>query len=59
MLSIYILISLKLLIRAKILANKKRYDSELPYKRPDLFEVIEIEIDLTTSTNVLTSFIKV
>ena len=32
--------------------NKKRYDSELPYQRPDLIdhEVMEIEIDLTTST---------
>ena len=29
--------------------NKKRYNSELPYQRPDLIEVIEIEIDLTTS----------
>ena len=28
--------------------NKKRYDSELPYQRPDLIEVMEIEIDLTT-----------
>ena len=36
--------------------NKKRYDSELPYQRPDLIEVMEIEIDLTTSTNVHTSF---
>ena len=35
---------------------KKRYDSELPYQRPDLIEVMEIEIDLTTSTNVHTSF---
>ena len=38
--------------------NKKRYDSELPYQRPDLIEVMEIEIDLTTSTNVRTSFDK-
>ena len=38
------------------LENKKRYDSELPYQRPDLIEVMEIEIDLTTSTNVHTSF---
>ena len=37
--------------------NKKRYDSELPYQRPDLIEVIEI--DLTTSTNIHTSFIEV
>ena len=36
--------------------NKKRYDSELPYQRPDLIEVMEIEIDLTKSTNVHTSF---
>ena len=36
--------------------NKKRYDSELPYQRPDLIEVMEIEIDWTTSTNVHTSF---
>ena len=36
--------------------NKKRYDSELPYQRPDLIEVIIIEIDLTTSTNVQTGF---
>ena len=35
---------------------KKRYDNELPYRRPDLIEVMEIEIDLTTSTNVHTSF---
>ena len=34
--------------------NKKRYDSELPYQRPDLIEVMEI--DLTTSTNVHTGF---
>ena len=40
------------------LLNKKRYDSELPYQRPDLIEVMEIEIDLTTSTNVHTSFYK-
>ena len=39
--------------------NKKRYDSELPYQRPDLIEVMEIEIDLSTSTNVHTSFYKV
>ena len=38
--------------------NKKRYDSELPYQRPDLIEVMEIEIDLTTSTDVHTSFYK-
>ena len=38
------------------LVNKKRYDSELPYQRPDLIEVMEIEIDLTTSTNVHTGF---
>ena len=36
--------------------NKKRYDSELPYQRPDIIEVMEIEIDLTTSTNVHTGF---
>ena len=36
--------------------NKKRYDSELPYQRPDLIEVMEIEIDFTASTNVHTSF---
>ena len=35
--------------------NKKRYDSELPYQRPDLIEVMEIETDLTTSTNVHTT----
>ena len=35
---------------------KKRYDSELPYQRPDLIEMMEIEIDFTTSTNVHTSF---
>ena len=35
---------------------KKRYDSELPYQRPDLIEVMEIEIDLTTSTNVHTGY---
>ena len=29
--------------------NKKRYDSELPYQRPDLIEVMEIEINLTTN----------
>ena len=28
--------------------TKKRYDSELPYQRPDLIEVMEIEIDLAT-----------
>ena len=28
--------------------NRKRYDSELPYQRPGLIEVMEIEIDLTT-----------
>ena len=38
------------------LINKKRYDSELPYQRPDLIEVMEIEIDLTTSINVHTGF---
>ena len=38
------------------ISNKKRYDSELPYQRPDLIEVMEIEIDLTTSTNVHTNF---
>ena len=32
--------------------NKNRYDCELPYQRPDLIEVMEIEIDLTISTNV-------
>ena len=36
--------------------NKKRYDSELPYQRPDLIEVMEIEIDFTTSINVHTGF---
>ena len=36
--------------------NRKKYDSELPYQRPDLIEVMEIEIDLTKSTNVHTSF---
>ena len=40
----------------KSVNNKKRYDSELPYQRPDLIEVMEIEIDLTTSTNVHTGF---
>ena len=29
---------------------------ELSYQRPDLIEVMEIEIDLTTSTNVHTCF---
>ena len=38
--------------------NKKRYDRELPYQRTDLIEVMEIEIDLTTSTNVHASFYK-
>ena len=38
--------------------NKKRSDSELPYQRPDLIEVMEIEIDLTTSTNAHASFYK-
>ena len=37
--------------------NKKRYDSELPYQKPDLIEVMKIEIDLTTSTNVHTLFL--
>ena len=32
----------------KTQVNKKRYDSELPYQRPDLIEVMEIEIALTT-----------
>ena len=41
---------------SEIVFNKKRYDSELPYQRPDLIEVMEIEIDLTTSTNVHTGF---
>ena len=41
---------------AYVIYNKKRYDSELPYQRPDLIEVIEIEIDLTTLTNVHTGF---
>ena len=36
--------------------DKKRYDSELPYQRPDPIEMMEIEIDFTTSTNVHTSF---
>ena len=40
------------------LIYKKRYDSELPYQRPYLIEVMEIEMDLTTSTNVHTSFYK-
>ena len=40
------------------LRNKKRYDSELPYQRPDLIEVMENEIDWTTSTNVHISFYK-
>ena len=38
--------------------NKKSFDSELPYQRPDLIEVMEIEIDLNASTNVHTSFFK-
>ena len=38
--------------------NKKRFDSELPYQRPDLIEVMKIEIDLTTLTTVHTSFYK-
>ena len=41
---------------ARAVDNKKRYDSELTYQRPDLIEVMEIEIDFTTSTNVHTSF---
>ena len=41
---------------SKALKNKKRYDSELPYQRPDLIEVMEIETDFTTSTNVHTGF---
>ena len=44
--------------KAELSGNKKRYDSELPYQRPDLIEVMEIEIDLTTSTNVHASFYK-
>ena len=31
---------------------------DMTYQRPDLIEVMEIEIDLTTSTNVHTSFYK-
>ena len=27
-------------------SKQNRYDSELPYQRPDLIEVMEIEIDL-------------
>ena len=42
---------------AGVKGNKKSYDSELQYQRPDLIEVMEIEIDLTTSTNVHTSFL--
>ena len=38
----------------KCMKYKKRYDSELPYKRLDLIEVMEIEIDFTASTNVHT-----
>ena len=41
-----------------VMTNDKRYESELPYQRPDLIEVMEIEIDLITSTNVRTSFDK-
>ena len=44
------------LVSRSISNNKKRYDSELPYQRPDLIEVMEVEIDLTTSTNVHTGF---
>ena len=44
--------------RSVEISNKKRYDSELPYQRPDLIEVMEIEIDLTTSTNIHTNFYK-
>ena len=36
---------------AEVDLNKKRYDSELPYQRPDLIEVMENEIDLTISTS--------
>ena len=36
---------------------EEEQESELPYQRPDLIEVMEIEIDLTTSTNVHTSFL--
>ena len=36
--------------------NKKRYHSELPYQRPDLIEMMKIEVGLTTPTNVHTSF---
>ena len=43
-------------LKSQVIENKKRYDSELPYQRPDLIEVMEIEIDLTTSTDVHTSF---
>ena len=32
-----------MLSNPKILRNKKRYDSELPYQRPDLIEVMEID----------------
>ena len=41
---------------AAVEKNKKRYDSELPYQRPDLIEMMKIKIDFTTSTNVHTSF---
>ena len=51
-----LLINLQQAIRASKIINKKRYDSELPYQRPELIEVMEIEIDLTTSTNVHTGF---
>ena len=49
-------ISRRQLMRAHYNENKKRYDSELPYQRPDLIEMMKIEIDFTTSTNVHTSF---
>ena len=49
---------LKIPHKVHLKANKKIYDSELPYQRPNLIEVMEIEIDLTTSTNIHTSFYK-
>ena len=49
-------LSIMLVLKEIPYSNKKRYDSELPYQRPDLIEVMEIEIDLTTSTNVHTGF---
>ena len=45
-------------VLAKVRLTRKDMTDELPYQRPDLIEVMEIEIDLATSTNVHTSFNK-